>query len=864
MNLTGKCSAIGGQFCVLALAGTMLATPVAAQDKSFLEEIVVVAQKREQNIMDVPVAVSSVSGAEIEESAIKDMFDLQQNVPGLIVGQSQTTTTSNFAIRGVGSTSNNFGVESSVGLYVDGVYRSRQSSMVNELIDVKAVEVLRGPQGTLFGKNTASGAINVLTVAPSTDGNDAYIEVGAGDFDLARVNGAANIVLTDNLAFRGTFFTTQRDGYVDDDVMGPDLYNNRDRFGLRAQVGYDNGDDFNMRIIGDYSEIDEMCCVGLSRVDAIYAHDPAAQGIYIPGADYVRMLLGNTVYTDYPYPAQVLAPNVVTGVGFEDYRTTLNYAPRSQNEESGLSLELNKTMENGVTLTSITAYRTFDTLDFIDADFTDTEILTRTNKADQHSLSEELRFAGEFGDASNWVVGVYYFEEEIRSQTETIGGAELQAYVDIAEQASGGIPPSLVTDAVTLYSQLAASQGVFFPPGAPAFPDGLFAFDDVLQDHQSIAVFGQLEWALSDAFALTIGGRYTDEKKTINADYTQTNPGTAVPDVDAITAILLDFQQGIPPADPTPLLAVAQPNVGWGSWLYGALAPRPNVAETLKDDQWTGTLKLTWFMNDAMMTYLSWSNGYKAGGTNTDRIYPQFDQLFGPETSESIELGFKGDLGERFRLQVALYNTDYDDFQANSFTGSGFNLQNAGKLDTQGIEVEYTWEPWDNTTIDGYFAYNEGEYAEFNGGTCWIATPFHTQQPDPGLAPGADPDTSPCTRTGDRIPYNPENRAFLALTQNFPMGNSEFFVRLEYTYVSDLLTDGDDDPLTLQDSFGLLNATIGWNIDSWNSTLSLWGRNLTDERVYSGSYDPPLLDGRMNSYPGDPATWGIRFRKNWD
>jgi outer membrane receptor protein involved in Fe transport len=137
-----------GRAIALPLVGLALATPAVAQDdEPLLEEIVVVAQKREQNIMDVPVAITAVTGAQIEASGIKDVFDLQQNVPGLIVGRSQTATTSNFAIRGIGSTSNNFGVESSVGLYVDGVYRSRQSSMINELIDVYAAEVLRGPQG---------------------------------------------------------------------------------------------------------------------------------------------------------------------------------------------------------------------------------------------------------------------------------------------------------------------------------------------------------------------------------------------------------------------------------------------------------------------------------------------------------------------------------------------------------------------------------------------------------------------------------------------------------------------------------------------------------------------------------------------
>ena len=314
----------------LPLVGLTLAAPATAQEETtFLDEITVVAQKREQNLMDVPVAITAVTGAQIEESGIKDMIDLQQNVPGLIVGGSQTTTTTNFSIRGIGSTSNNFGVESSVGLYVDGVYRSRQSSLINELVDVQAVEVLRGPQGTLFGKNTASGAINVRTVAPSTDGSDAFLEVTAGDYGLARVAGAANIVLSDNLAFRGTVFTSQRDGYVQDDnvrgfistASGPveDLYNDRDRVGLRMQLAYDNGDDLDVRVIADYAEIDEVCCVGTTNVDSIFSQGGLAAGQFINGPDAILMSMGGTVYTNQNYPVP-LPPNVIQA-DWSDYRT---------------------------------------------------------------------------------------------------------------------------------------------------------------------------------------------------------------------------------------------------------------------------------------------------------------------------------------------------------------------------------------------------------------------------------------------------------------------------------------------------------------------------------------------------------------
>ena len=324
-SLMGSCK-IG----VITLCISLLAAPVSAQDDSEggLEEIVVTAQRRDQNMTDVPVSVTLVSGAEIEASGIKDMFEMQQNVPGLIVGQSQTTTTSNFAIRGIGSTSNNFGVESSVGLYVDGVYRSRQSSMVNELIDVEAVEVLRGPQGTLFGKNTAAGAILIRTVAPDPSSTNAFVDVTAGDYGMFRISGAANIGLTDNLAFRGTLFSSQRDGYVSDVFLGEDVYNNRDRLGLRVQLGLnDADDDFNMRIIADYSEIDENCCVAISRVDGLFsqASVPLFPATILPGSDAALLSLGGLISSSYPYPQAMLdavfGPGVANIVNnpFENY-----------------------------------------------------------------------------------------------------------------------------------------------------------------------------------------------------------------------------------------------------------------------------------------------------------------------------------------------------------------------------------------------------------------------------------------------------------------------------------------------------------------------------------------------------------------
>ena len=556
---------------------------VLAQEGSddFFEEIIVTAQKRAQDIMEVPIAVSAISGSQITDAGIKDMFDLQQNVPGLIVSASQSATTSNFSIRGIGSTSNNFGVESSVGLYVDGVYRSRQSSMINDLVDVESVEVLRGPQGTLFGKNTPAGAIQIRTVAPSHD-RDAFVDVTAGDYNLIKVSAAANVSINDNLAMRATIFSSQRDGYVDDLALGKEVYNDRDRVGARLQFAYEPSDDFNMRIIADYSEIDEVCCVAVTKVDSLYSRASLA-GVPVNGSDASLLQFGGTVFTDYPYPQPFLDAlaflpgTIVTDTGFDDYVTAYNFLPRSTNEDAGLSVEFNKTLDNGMTFTSLTAYRNFKTFDLGDVDFSDVDLVTRTNDADQTSISQEFRLAGEFGSGGNYVVGAYYFGQEIDQLTGTTGTPFTEIYLNNNPD---------VLDIVALVDGIAGLAGPLYQPAGVAFLPGIWAYDDILQDQDGWAVFGQLDFPLGDNFIFTLGARYTDETKKITAAHTQNTPNGPVPDFAALSywgCVLQACDPGVPPFNPADLadpavFAVFAPIFvdGWGAYAFPPLAPRPD------------------------------------------------------------------------------------------------------------------------------------------------------------------------------------------------------------------------------------------------------------------------------------------------
>ena len=829
-------------------AGFFLVQGVAAQE-SVIEEVTVTATKIERNQQDVPIALTAFTGDMMQESNIKDMRDLASITPSLISSQSQNSTTSSFAVRGIGTSGQNFGLEPSVGMYIDGVYRSRQSSFINNLADLEAVEVLRGPQGTLFGKNTASGALNVRTVRPDFDSKNAYIDLNVGELGLVNLSGATNINVSDNFALRFTGFYGMRDGYVDDIVSGrSDVLNDRDRFGGRLQAYWQPNDRFDMRIIADYAEIDEVCCAAVTNRNNFLAFDGMT-----PGSDSAL--------------AFGLGLPVIPESDFENNRVAFSTLPRSTNEDSGLSVEFNYDFEN-VTLTSVSAFRSFETTDFIDADFNAGDILTDLNVADQSSFSQELRLTGEIGDRGSWTVGAYYFQQDLDNVSTLDIGVDADPFL------SGGEPLASLRAGIDGLS--IATMGAY-PLTAAAFPAGGFATDDMRQDHESYAVFGQADFPIGDDFVLTAGLRFTSEEKDMDGTFTNTMVGPP-PDLAPTGAIITTLTGigiwsvdpmlpgAIDPTDPANvpgILAAFGPTYvpGWGFYLFAPLAPQAPLTATIDDDQVTGALKLSWFVNDSAMLYAAYATGYKSGGTNTDRIDPVFSQTFDAETSEMIEVGLKMDF-ERARLNVAFHDTQFEDLQTNAFSGTGFNLQNAGDADTHGAEVDFTWQPVDSFNLQANYAYNVADFENFANGTCWVATPFQIGTPDPGQG---NPLLPVCDRSGGRVPANPESRFFVAGTKDFQIGdNTTLYVRAEVNHMSDTMTDGNNDPLKLRDDFTFVNARIGIYFDNINSELAIWGRNLTDEFFYETLFDVPIQDGKLNAYPHEPLTWGVQYRMNFD
>ena len=829
-----------------ATAAALVASSGVLAQEAMLEEIVVTAQKREQNLQEVPVAVTAYTGDMLQESGIADLRDLAAIAPSLRSSQSQNSTTSSFGIRGIGTSSQNFGLESSVGIYVDGVYRARQSSVINDLADIESVEILRGPQGTLFGKNTPSGALNVRTVKPSHD-RDAHVEVTAGDFGLVNIKAASSFSLKEDVAaVRVSLFSGTRDGVVNEVTAGDDAINDRDRFGARAQLLLTPNDRLDVRIIADYAEIDEVCCAALTRFNNF--------------SNLAGTVTGSDAFIAAPPAFGGLGLPVITGAQFDDRIMALNALPRSTNEDSGVSLEINYDFEN-VTLTSISAARSFDSTDFIDADFSAAELLYDQNLSVQSSFSQEFRLDGTFGESGNYTVGVYYFEQDLDNVSTLTLGENTDAFFRL-DPTLGGLRDAI--DGISLLT------GGALPPTAAAFPDMFTATDDMRQQHESYAVFGQIDFAVSDSVTITAGVRYTDESKDMQYNFLNSPLGPP-PDL-APTGLILQALGGLQtgaldlmnPADAAFVFNAFSPTYvpGWGMYTLAALAPQAGGVAVIDDDQVTGTLKASWFASDDIMLYASVGTGYKSGGTNTDRIDPLFPQFFGPETSTAIEVGMKAEFPEAgIRLNVAAHNTQVEDLQTNAFSGTGFNLQNAGNADTHGFEVEMLWLPTDTTTVNLNYAYNKATLEDFGNGTCWVATPFFTGQPDPGQP---DPLLPVCDRSGSRVASNPDHNIYLGVRREFEVGSStRLFVSGEGTYISSTNTDGNADPLKRRPGFSRANFRAGLVFENIDAELAIWGKNVTDEQFYETVFDVPVQDGKLNAYPHDPRTWGVTFRKNF-
>mgnify|MGYP003892228205 FL=1 len=391
----------------LAVAAAVLAGTATAQDVTALEEIVVTATKREQTLQDVPVAVTVTPVETIQKASIQDITDLASIVTSLRVTTLQTSTQTNFVIRGFGNGANNPGIEPSVGVFIDGVYRSRSAGAIGDLIDVSRVEVLRGPQSTLFGQNASAGVISVVTQKPQFEWSG-LVEGTLGNYNQQILKSKVTGPISDTVAFSLTSTLNKRDGYFRELVTNTYI-NDRDRSDVRGQLLWKASDALEVRFVADLSNIDELCC-GVSNL----LNGPTGAVIQSP-------IVNGRIY-----------PGVANAAGAPyDRAAYLNKLPRNIVKNSGFSLHLDWDLGD-FNLASITSSRNQKTSFDYDFDFTSGSLGEyNVNTGDIDTVTQELRLSYDAGGTIRGLVGAYYFDEKVKYDNTILLGTAFRNYAGV-------------------------------------------------------------------------------------------------------------------------------------------------------------------------------------------------------------------------------------------------------------------------------------------------------------------------------------------------------------------------------------------------------------------------------------------------
>lgn len=804
-------------------------------------EIVVTASRRERTLQDTPIAVSVTTGATIEQAQIRDLVDLQSVVPSLRVAQFASSSNTNFFIRGFGNGANNPGIEPSVGVFIDGVYRSRSAAQISDLPNVQRIEVLRGPQSTLFGKNASAGVISIITQRPQFDfGGSASLTYG--NFNTFVAKAGITGPITDTIAFALSGNYNRRDGYARDLTLDRKV-NNRNRYDVRGDLLFKPNDDLSVRIIGDYSKIDEACCVAVNVLNG-------------PTGALVDALSGG--------------PGL--GLVAEDpfsYRSRNNTPTFNKIENYGGSAQIDyKLGQFG--LTSITAYRQLRSRADQDGDFTALDLIASgltTSKI--NTFTQELRLTSDLDGPFNFLLGGFYFDENIDYTNSLSIGTGARRYFDVLSGASATNPGGVRT----VEQILGLPVGTFFRPGSGN--QELFTLAD-----KSYSVFGSADFKPADRLTLTAGFNYTKDKKRASANVVTTERFSAV------DLVALGVAIGVPPA------FAANPAVNplLGLRALQFLPPFlnfPNAVENgrTSDGKLSYTLRAAYEVTDRINVYATYATGFKATSFNLSRDSRPFASDFiagsaasnpaaspirtaglalpnltagtrsaGPENSEVYEVGLKASF-PRFAFNVAVFQQAIKGFQSNVFTGTGFNLANAGKESVFGIEFDGSWTPVKPLTLFLAVTYLDPVYNSFRNSAVGDLT---------GTNPSGIPSIS----------------ASMGATYTHDFGNdTRLIARADYQF---------EEPVQISDGlpgFAVRSATaidfgparaIGRRfrrqVDEVNASvtlalnngfeLSVYGRNLLNDKYLVQVFDAVAQSGSVTGFPNQPRTYGgtVRFK----
>ncbi len=729
---------------VSPLALSITANAALAQSPA-LEEVIVTATKRSESLQDIAVTVNAFSAETIQEAGIQNAGDVAVLTPALNINVNTSPFNARMTIRGVGTAQTDPALEPSVGLFVDGVFLGRTGLGMSDLTDIERIEVLQGPQGTLYGKNTNAGAISVITKKPSFEAFEGYVEASAGDYDLLRLTASASGPLSDTLAYRLSGSLHERDGYYDNSA-GDDL-NDADDWNIQGKLQWEPAETLSILLSASHVDQDTTCC-GADAVQTTALNNALlAQGFNADSND------------PYDYNVQSGAEN--------SFELQSDLASLTVNYDAGVG-----------DVTSITAWNDYDYEIAQDPDRSQLDVLTLQNdRFSGGSFSQELRFDAQAGEHIDYMAGLFYYEQTTRR------GGNGDPFVIIGK------------DFVPL-----ATQSGFLPiPATLIAATGDNLVINYKQETETVAVFGQATWHMGDAWHITGGLRWTDEKKTSDL-FSQTNSSA--------------------------------PGFGGRFFLDSASTPIDAELDRSSDNvDWL--LRASLDIGDDSMVFASAATGTKSGGFQTVNGLAD-EREFQDEDTLPYELGVKSTLLDaRLRINASAFYSEIDDFQAQRqlTTGVGTFVSNEAEVEISGVDFQVEALPLPNLTLTAGLLY------------------MHKY------------DITDGPNEGDQLPFTADYSANLAATLVFPLGDGGIYWRTDYSYMDDHSTNVAASADLVDSDFddrNLVNSKLGWRNDNWN--VSIWGRNLTDDKYASQTISPNPLWGTLVLFRPPPRTYGATLR----
>jgi len=850
-----------------------------------LEEVLVTAQKRTESLQDVPISVTAISGEVIQDASIRSFTELGAYVPNFSVSENAVNTI--ISMRGI-SIGAQQSFEQSVGMFVDGVHygKSRQARL--GLFDLEQVEVLRGPQGTLFGKNTLAGAINVRTGAPRV-GEDlsgrvaASFESDNGKYFEGHVTGS----LSDTVAVRIAGMTREIDGYNKNTAPNSwgDSMPSTEESIVRLGLQWEPSERTSLGLRFTYSDYLREGSTGTVTTFQPLPNAPASNQ-----AMYAMMALAwpgfSPGITDAYRDGYSLGGAAFSGSNGPERKDGTD----TQNSEFSMNFE--HRFDNGMTLNTVTGVSNYEYEDGIDADFLPVEFIGRSDDSEFDQFFQEVRLSSDGEGAFNWILGANYIESEQEIDRlvvvdGTLGNPGIMRAITCppaAAAATGnpfcGTPTFLAYSPAQLLGIATGLAGpavapILVAPGGPLAPgvEGVTMFSQVgrlsrwVQDTESFAVFFQGTLDLTETLSVTAGVRYTEETKDVTAQTDITQAATGI----------------VNPTDPAaqPLLHGLM-GASFDSYAHAFVEERDT-------DQLMPSISINWTPADNHLLYASYSEGFKSGGFNSvDDQNPVFlpdgtilrDQPgvgfeYDDETAWSFEIGGKHTLLDgAMRLNWNYFTSEYDDQQVSTFVGLGFVVANAASTEISGFEVDAAWQVSDQFRLNLSLGYLDGEYGSFPGAGCTAL------QQDALRGLGITDSSAPVTSVevggrvceqlflGNGLPSGqsqdlsgvalgaPELSGSFGAEFVQPIGSMMWFTQLDVNFVDDYFMTGDLDPVDIQKGFEKVNLRTGLRTDSW--MIMLYGRNIGDELTASGAADVPLASGSHFQYRARGEVWGIQ------